>query len=70
MGKGKGGGPVLKPKKEKEIPLYRVFLKENDSPVYLPAGKGLPQEEAQRISDALKSETYVKQVYTPEEEES
>jgi len=54
---------------EQDVDLYRLFQKGSDQPVYLPAGKGLTLEEANRLSDALDTDTYVKQVHWAGEEE-
>lgn len=45
--------------------LYRVFRKDNDRPAYLPepGSNGLPEEVAQRLSDGLAIDTYVKKVW-------
>lgn len=57
-------------KKEKEIPLFRVFNKQTGRPAYLPsAGEGLPLEEAQRLSDGLAAETEVYPTFIPDDEE-
>ena len=53
---------------EQDVDLYRVYLNNdaprtgiNDKPAYL--GKGVPLEEAERLSAALAADTYVKQVH-------
>ncbi len=69
MGKGKKGGPRLTPKKVEAVPLYRVLDAKTDELVYLPVGDGLELSEAERLSASLKADTYVKQVFFPEEEE-
>ena len=54
------------PAKESEPDaLYRVFRSEDDQLAYIPApnSNGLPQEEAQRLSDNLAIDTYIKQVW-------
>lgn len=56
-------------KKEEKKPLFRVFLKSNDRPAYLPS-EGLLDAEANRMSDGLLAETYIKKIYDPESEES
>lgn len=69
MGKKGKGGPRLTSQKVKPVPLYRVFNKETDKPAYIPAGDGVELEEAERLSKSLAVDTYVKQVFFPEEEE-
>jgi hypothetical protein len=51
--------------------LYRVYVKQNGGetpgkPLYLPAGPGIPLEEAERQSKALAANTFVHCVYDPE----
>jgi hypothetical protein len=60
---------IKKKKKEPEKPLYRVFIKATNQPAYLPAGKGLLKEEAERLSKILKKETEISCVWEPEPEE-
>jgi hypothetical protein len=60
---------VKKKAQNQDVDLYRLFQKGSDQPVYLPAGKGLTLEEANRLSDALDTDTYVKQVHWAGEEE-
>lgn len=55
--------------KETDVDLYRLFQKGSDRPVYLPKGNGLTLEEANRLSDALATDTYVKQVYWAKEDD-
>lgn len=69
MGKKGKGGPQLKAKKEKDIPLYRVYISDTNMPAYLPSGKGVPLEEAERLSKTLAAETFIQQVHFPAEEE-
>jgi hypothetical protein len=69
LGKKGKGGPRLTPKKVEQVPLYRVFNKETDKLVYIGSGEGLELAEAERLSKALAVETYVKQVFFPQEEE-
>ena len=49
--------------------LYRVFLS-NGRPAYLPApgSKGLPLEEAERLSEGLRAETSIVKVWEREED--
>lgn len=58
----------MAPKKEKEIPLFRVWNLKTDKPAYLGVGKGLPEAEAQRLSDGLVDKSQIYKVYEPEEE--
>lgn len=60
---------MKKKAKETDVDLYRLFQKGSDQPVYLPAGKGLTLEEANRLSDALAVDTYVQQVHWAKEDE-
>lgn len=59
----------MKKKKEKK-PLFRVFRSEDDKYAYLPSDEGLSETEAQRLSDGLAVETYIKKIYDPESEET
>lgn len=56
-------------KKEPQQPLYRVFFKGTNRTPYLPAGRGLLKEEAERISKMLRAETEIRCVYEPEPEQ-
>lgn len=58
MSKRKVGKPIGK-KKVDEGPKFSVYLKKNDIQVY--PGKGVPEKEAQRLSDNLIAETYIKE---------
>ena len=69
MGRKPAKGPKIPGRKKKDVPLFRVFLTETNLPAYLEAGKGLELEEAERLSKGLQMDTYIKQVYEPEEEE-
>lgn len=72
MGKKKKTATTgLKKKKQQEVPLYRVFRVADGQLAYLPVpgSKGLPLEEAQRLSSKLAVETEVRCVFEPEEEQ-
>lgn len=60
-------------KQEEPDALFRVFRSDTDQPVYLPSGKGILREDADRLSEALTIRTYVKQVWpvseTPSEDD-
>jgi hypothetical protein len=56
-------------KKEPQSPLYRVFFKGTNETVYLPSGKGVEKQEAERLSALLDAETEVKCVWEPPPEE-
>lgn len=57
------------PAKEQEPDaLYRVYRKADDEPVYLPAGKGLPLEDAERQANSLVVDTYIEKVWERPEE--
>lgn len=60
--RGRGRMPAKDPEPDA---LYRVFRTDNDRPAYLPApnSNGLPQDEAQRLSDGLAVDTYIKKVW-------
>lgn len=65
----------MKPKEEPEVPLYRVYLKDNGQPrggkpLYLPHGPGVPLEEAERIQAKAGAETFIHCVFEPERQES
>jgi hypothetical protein len=57
------------PKVEEPQALYRVFRVEDGELAYLPApgSKGLPQEEAVRLSEQLAIETEIREVWRSEE---
>lgn len=49
--------------------LYRVYVrqdKDEGKPLYLPAGPGLPLDEAERLHKATAADTFIHCVYTPE----
>jgi hypothetical protein len=50
-------------KQEEPESLFRVFRADTDQPVYLPSGKGILREDAERLSAALVIETYIKRVW-------
>lgn len=56
-------------KKQPEKPLYRVFFKGTDKTPYLPAGKGVDKQEAERLSRGLEAETEIRCVWEPPPEE-
>lgn len=60
---------MIKKKKEPEKPRFRVFIKGTDKTPYLPVGKGLLKEEAERLSNGLAIETEVRCVWEPPPEE-
>ena len=47
--------------------LYRVFRSSDKKLAYLPGEKGLPLEEAQRLSNNLAIETYIEKVWERED---
>jgi hypothetical protein len=69
MGKGRKTATTGIKRKEKEVPLYRVFFKGTNKTPYLPSGKGVDLEEAERLSVSLLAETEVRCVFQPAEEE-
>lgn len=60
---------IKKKIKEAPKPLYRVFIKGTDKPAYLPSGKGVLKNEAERLSNLLAIETEIKCVWEPEPED-
>jgi hypothetical protein len=57
-------------KKEKEVPLFRVFFAGTDKLAYLPGeAEGLTLEEATRLSDGLVADTEIHPTFIPEDEE-
>lgn len=69
MGKSRKTASVASKQKLKEVPLFRVWNLETGRDAYLSAGDGLPEAEAQRLSDGLAAETRIYKVYEPDTDE-
>jgi hypothetical protein len=62
MSARRGRGPAAA-KVEEPDALYRVFRISDGLPAYLPAGRGMPLEEAERLSGQLAVPTEVREVW-------
>lgn len=60
MGKKKKTAAYKLKKKEEPKELFKVFSKKTNKPVYL--GEGVEEKEANRLSDQLADDTYIKLV--------